>query len=77
MLANYQKFQQSNKFLPQQRITLYAFKAIIIYCDNHGAVALGKTPESHARTKHIRSPKMRDRPREKIVLLEEKPYPNV
>ncbi len=32
---------------------LYAFKAIIIYCDNQGAVALGKNPESHARSKHI------------------------
>ena len=30
-----------------------ALKATIIYCDNQGAVALAKNPESHARSKHI------------------------
>ncbi len=30
-----------------------ALKTITIYCDNQGAVALAKNPESHARSKHI------------------------
>lgn len=31
----------------------YALNATIIYCDNQGAIALAKNPESHARSKHI------------------------
>lgn len=27
--------------------------AVIIHCDNQGAIALAKNPESHARSKHI------------------------
>ena len=38
---------------PATDISVYALKATIIYCDNQGAVALAKNPESHARSKHI------------------------
>ncbi len=31
----------------------YALNATIIYCDNQGAIALAKNPESHARSKNI------------------------
>ena len=30
-----------------------AVHAVIIHCDNQGAIALAKNPESHARSKHI------------------------
>ena len=33
--------------------TKFSFSAVIIYCDNQGAIALAKNPESHARSKHI------------------------
>ena len=39
--------------LPLTDTSAYALKATIIYCDNQGAVALAKNPESHARSKHI------------------------
>lgn len=28
-------------------------QAVVIYCDNQGAMALAKNPQFHARTKHI------------------------
>ncbi len=28
-------------------------KAVVIFCDNQGAIALAKNPQFHARTKHI------------------------
>ncbi len=31
----------------------FSFSAVIIYCDNQGAIALAKNPKSHARSKHI------------------------
>ena len=39
--------------LPLTDTSAYALKATIIYCDNQGAVAFTKNPESHARSKHI------------------------
>ena len=38
---------------PSKYTSAYALNAVIIYCDNQGAVALAKNPESHARSKHI------------------------
>ena len=32
---------------------IYALNAVIIHCDNQGAVALAKNPQFHARSKHI------------------------
>ena len=39
--------------LPLTETSAYALKATIIYCDNQGAIALARNPESHARSKHI------------------------
>ena len=33
--------------------TSFALNAIIIHCDNQGAIALAKNPQAHARSKHI------------------------
>lgn len=33
--------------------TTYALSATIIYCDNEGAIAIAKNPESRACSKHI------------------------
>ena len=33
--------------------TSFSFGAVIIHCDNQGAVALAKNPQAHARSKHI------------------------
>ena len=30
-----------------------SMQAIIIHCDNQGAIALAKNPDSHSRSKHI------------------------
>lgn len=38
---------------PSEDTPNYALNATIIYCDNQGAIALAKNPESHARSKHI------------------------
>lgn len=39
--------------LPSEDTSPYALNATIIYCDNQGAIALAKNPESHACSKHI------------------------
>ena len=30
-----------------------AIYSVILHCDNQGAIALGKNPQAHARSKHI------------------------
>ena len=32
---------------------IYALNAVIIHCNNQGAVALAKNPQFHAKSKHI------------------------
>ena len=42
-----------NSFVASDPYPDFAFSAVVIYCDNQGAIALAKNPESHARSKHI------------------------
>ena len=42
-----------NSFVASDPYLNFAFSAVVIYCDNQGAITLAKNPESHARSKHI------------------------
>ena len=42
-----------NSFVASDSYLNFAFNAVVIYCDNQGAIVLAKNPESHARSKHI------------------------
>ena len=46
-------FPSISSFVASNPYVNFAFSAVVIYCDNQGAIALAKNPESHARSKHI------------------------
>lgn len=42
-----------NSFIASEPYLNFAFSAVVIYCNNQGAIALAKNLESNARSKHI------------------------